>query len=150
MGRKVIVAEDDPVLGSVIHATLEAVGHDVVAVVPTAEEAVALALNAKPDVVVMDVSLAGRMNGIEAASRLRRRSACRVVFHTASADRDHLDRMLAMRDTSVVRKPGHIARLVEAVSSSDKDGAAEGARAGGSPNVTERRAGGRKASPRRW
>ena len=53
MGRKVIVAEDDPVLGSVIHATLEAVGHEVVAVVPTGEEAVVLALSTHPDVVVM-------------------------------------------------------------------------------------------------
>ena len=45
MGRKVIVAENDLVLGSVIHATLEAAGHEVLGVVPTGEEAVALALS---------------------------------------------------------------------------------------------------------
>jgi DNA-binding NarL/FixJ family response regulator len=117
MGRKVIVAEDDPVLGSVIHATLQAVGHEVIAVVATGEEALILALDAEPDVVVMDVSLAGPMNGIEAASQLRRRSPCQVVFHTADTDPDRLGRMLALRNASVVRKPGHIERLVEAVAS---------------------------------
>lgn len=116
MGRKVIVAEDDPVLGSVIHATLEAVGHEVVAVVPTGEEAVVLALSADPDVVVMDVGLAGKMNGIEAAQRLRRRSDCRVIFHTAQADPERRGRMLALRNAMIVQKPGHIARLVDAVS----------------------------------
>ena len=118
MGRKVIVAEDDPVLASVVHATLEAVGHEVVAVVPTGEEAVVLALSAHPDVVVMDVSLAGMMNGIEAARRLRRHSECRVVFHTAHADPEHRGRMLALRNATIVQKPGHIARLVDAVSAS--------------------------------
>lgn len=116
MGRKVIVAEDDPILGNVIQATLEAVGHEVVAVVPTGEEALILALSAAPDVMVMDVSLAGRMNGIEAARRLRRRSPCRVVFHTGHSDAQHRERMLAVRNAAIVQKPGHIARLVEAVS----------------------------------
>ena len=120
MGRKVIVAEDDLVLGGVIHATLNAVGHEVVAVVPTGEEAVALALSAHPDVVVMDVGLAGKMNGIEAARRLRRRSDCRVVFHTAHADPEHRGRMLALRNATIVPKPGHISRLVEAVSAAPR------------------------------
>lgn len=117
MGLKVLIAEDDFVLGSVIGATLQAVGHEVVAVVATGEEALALALAAEPDVVVMDVSLAGQMNGIEAARRLRRCSACSVVFHTAHADAEHQARMLEIRNARIVPKPGHIVRLVEAVAS---------------------------------
>ena len=115
MGRKVIVAEDDPVMGCVVHATLEAVGHEVIAVVPTGEEALTLALSADPEVVVMDVSLAGRMNGIEAAQRIRRRRACAVVFHTGRTDPEHRERMAALRDATVVTKPGDIGRLIAAV-----------------------------------
>lgn len=116
MGRKVIVAEDDPIMGSVIHVTLEAVGHEVIAVVATGEEALTLALSADPEVVVMDVNLAGRMNGIEAARRMRRRLDCQVIFHTATTDPGHWGRMAAIRDASVVTRPGDIGRLVDAVS----------------------------------
>ena len=117
MGRKVIVVEDDLVLGSVLRTTLEAVGHEVIAVVPTGEEAVVLAESTHPDVVVMDVGLAGKMNGIEAARRLRMESACRLVFHTADADPEHRGRMLALHHAKIVQKPGRNAQLVEAVSS---------------------------------
>jgi CheY-like chemotaxis protein len=116
MGRKVIVAEDDPVMACVIHVTLEAVGHEVVAVVPTGEEALTLAFSADPEVVVMDVNLAGKMNGIEAARRLRRRLGCPVIFHTAHTDPEHRERMAAVPNARVVTKPGDIRRLVEAVS----------------------------------
>ena len=115
MGRKVIVAEDDPVMGGVVHAALEAAGHEVIAVAPTAEDALTLALSADPEVVVMDVNLAGRMNGIEAARRMRRRLHCAVVFHTAHTDRDHREQMAALRDATVVTKPGDIGRLAAAV-----------------------------------
>ena len=117
MGRRVIVVEDDRVLGNVLKTTLEAVGHEVIAVVPTGEEAVILALSTHPDVVVMDVGLAGEMNGIEAAQRLQVESACRLVFHTADADPEHRGRMLALHHAMIVQKPGRIAQLVEAVSS---------------------------------
>ena len=113
---KIIVAEDDFIVGRAIHASLEAAGHEVLAVVPTGEEALILALSADPDVVVMDVGLAGKMNGIEAAHRLRERSACRIVFHTGHADAAQRERMLAVRNSAIVQKPGDIGRLVEAVS----------------------------------
>lgn len=114
MGRKVLVAEDDLVMAGVIGATLEAVGHEVV-VVATGEEALTLAIAAHPDVVVMDVNLAGEMNGIETARRLRRRSACPVIFHTGHTDAEHRAGMLAISNASIVPKPGHIVRLVDAV-----------------------------------
>lgn len=116
MGRKIVVAEDDFILGHFMRATLEAAGHEVLGVVPTGEEALILALDADPEVVVMDVGLAGKMDGIEAARRLRGRSGCAVIFHTAHSDPDHRPRMLAIRNASILQKPGPLARLVEAVS----------------------------------
>jgi CheY-like chemotaxis protein len=114
-GKVIVVAEDDFVLASVLQATLEAVGHQVVAVAPTGEEALAIAFRRKPDVVILDVNLAGEMNGIETAERLRRRLDCPVIFHTAHDDREHRERMLAIPDAAVVPKPGPIVRIVEAV-----------------------------------
>jgi DNA-binding NarL/FixJ family response regulator len=116
MTKKVVVAEDDATLASVLHATLEAVGYEVVAVVESGEDALHLALSEQPDIVVMDVSLAGAMNGIETAERLRRRSGCPVVFHTAHRDAGRVARMEAVRKSAIVQKPGDVARLLKAMS----------------------------------
>ena len=75
-----------------------------------------LAVSEQPDIVVMDVSLAGAMNGIEAAERLRRRSACPVVFHTAHTDAERRARMQAVRKSAIVQKPGDVAGLLKALS----------------------------------
>lgn len=115
MGRKVIIVEDDYALSRLILATLQAVGCDVLATVATGEEAVELVARAEPDVVVMDVGLAGKIDGIEAARRLRRSSRCPVVFHTAFGDPEHTAKMRAVARSAIVRKPCDIGRLVEAV-----------------------------------
>ena len=110
VGRKVIVVEDDSALAGVIVATLRAVGCEVVGVAASGEEALDLVERGEPDVVVMDVGLAGLMDGIEAARRLRRRCGCPVIFHTAFADpwhtaRDAVDPALRHRAQALRHRP---------------------------------------------
>ena len=114
MGKRVVVAEDDLALGGILKTVLSSAGYEV-EVVETGEECLTLALSAEPDVVVMDVSLAGRMDGIEAATRLRRRSDCPVVFHTAHRTPERHARMESVRNSAIVQKPADISRLVRAV-----------------------------------
>ena len=113
-----MVVEDDFIIATGIQAALSAAGHEVLALVPTAERA--LALKAHPEVVIMDVRPAGEMDGIEAARRLRRRFRCAVIFHTAHADPEHETRMLAIGHASVVPKPAKFTRLIEAVSAAPR------------------------------
>jgi CheY-like chemotaxis protein len=114
MSKRVVVAEDDLTLGGILKTVLTAAGYEV-QVVETGEECLMLALSAEPDVIVMDVSLAGRMDGVEAATRLRRRSDCPVVFHTAHRAPERRARMESVRNSAIVQKPGDISRLVHAV-----------------------------------
>ena len=109
-----MVVEDDFIIATGIQAALNAAGHEVLALVPTAERA--LALEANPEVVIVDVRLAGEMGGIEVARRLRKRFRCAVIFHTAHADPEHQARMLAIGRAYVVPKPAKFTRLSEAVS----------------------------------
>ena len=114
MVKRVVVAEDDLTLSAILKSVLTAAGYEV-EVVETGEECLTLALSAEPDVVVMDVSLAGRMDGIEAATRLRRRSDCPVVFHTAHRSPERRARMESVRNSAIVQKPADVSRLVRAV-----------------------------------
>mgnify|MGYP000877125902 CR=1 FL=1 len=68
---KVLIVEDEAISALLIQKKLAAAGLDVLPPVATGEKAVELALNEKPDIVFMDIRLAGRMDGIEAAGRIR-------------------------------------------------------------------------------
>ena len=87
---RVLVVEDEGLIALDIAGRLEALGHEIVAITGTAEEAVERAAGA--DVVLMDIRLDGRMDGVEAAAQIRERHHLPVIFLTAHADRATLDR----------------------------------------------------------
>lgn len=68
---RILVAEDEYLVGMAIeHALLDA-GHEVADVVTTGEDALREARRLRPDLVLMDIRLAGVISGIEAAVQLR-------------------------------------------------------------------------------
>jgi len=68
---KILIAEDDYFVGTTIEQALLDAGHEVIAVVRTGEEAVRESIRLRPDLVLMDIRLAGEMTGIDAALALR-------------------------------------------------------------------------------
>jgi PAS domain S-box-containing protein len=86
------VVEDEAIVARDIVHQLERFGHHVVADTPLGEEAVEVAARLLPDLVLMDIQLAGTMDGIDAAQIIRRNSAIPVVFLTAFATDNVLQR----------------------------------------------------------
>jgi len=82
---RILVVEDEAIVARDIVRQLEHFGHHVVAETSRGEEAVELASKLRPDLVLMDIQLAGWLDGIEAAQAIRRESAVPVVFLTAFA-----------------------------------------------------------------
>ncbi len=78
---KVFIVEDEVLSAMALRMDLVRNGYDVCGFVPTGEEAVKqVALN-KPDIVLMDINLAGEMNGIQAAEQiLAANHPTRLVF----------------------------------------------------------------------
>jgi len=68
---KILIVEDDYFVGMTMEQALVDAGHEVLAVVNTGEEAVLESTRLRPDLVLMDIRLAGQMSGIEAALALR-------------------------------------------------------------------------------
>jgi two-component system, cell cycle sensor histidine kinase and response regulator CckA len=80
---RVMIVEDDRVVARDIRTQVSRMGHSVVGVTGSGEEAVTLAATEEPDLVLMDIRLEGEMDGIEAAQRIRSKSRIPVVFLTA-------------------------------------------------------------------
>jgi two-component system, response regulator PdtaR len=85
-GRTILIAEDDFLIAMQAEIALMDAGIAVSGIATTAEEALALAKQDQPALVVMDVRLAGQRDGIEAARDLFRELGVRCVFATAHDD----------------------------------------------------------------
>ena len=91
-GLQVLIVEDEGLIAEELRERITHFGAIVADVVDTAEQAVAAAERATPDVVLMDVRLRGERDGIDAARTIRARLDIPVVYLTAHSDRATLDR----------------------------------------------------------
>lgn len=81
-----IVAEDDFVINMFLETVLLEEGHQVLATVNSGEAVLSAAADMSPDCVLMDIGLAGTMNGVEAALLLRQKYNIPVIFLTGNSD----------------------------------------------------------------
>lgn len=83
---RVLIVEDDGVVAVNLQDGLSALGYHVVGTVDSGEEALAIAPASAPDIVLMDIHLASRMTGTEAAGRIVDDLGLPVVYLTAYSD----------------------------------------------------------------
>ena len=83
MAVRILVVEDESIIQLDIQHQLQRLGHSVVGCAASGEEAVVQAAELKPDLVLMDVRLAGPMDGIEAATQIRAAREVPILFLTA-------------------------------------------------------------------
>lgn len=89
---RILIVEDQAVTAADLRDSLETLGYHIVATVDTGSKAVRVARESSPDVVLMDIRLRGSMDGIAAADEIRKQWNVPVVFVTATADEDVLQR----------------------------------------------------------
>ncbi|HYQ18871.1 MAG TPA: PAS domain S-box protein, partial [Polyangiaceae bacterium] len=112
---KILIVEDDLIVARDIEQQLSTIGHVVVGVTSRGEDAVQLALNTLPDLVLMDIRLEGEMDGIEAAQRIRDRVRVPVVYLTAYADDQTLHRARITEPFGYILKPFEDSQLRTAI-----------------------------------
>jgi len=123
MTRRVLIVEDEVLVGMMLARKIEAAGLSVCDVVGTGEEAVEAVAREKPGVLLMDVSLGGEMDGIDAARLIRGRFDIPVVFFTGyNRDRGLLARAEEVRALAVLDKLGPVEELVATLESAFSQG----------------------------
>ncbi len=105
MTARILVAEDNRVVARDLAQQLNAMGHTVVAIVASGEEAVQQAREMQADLVLMDIRLEGAIDGISAAALIRDERRIPCVFLTAYADEPTLRRALRSEPFGYVLKP---------------------------------------------
>ena len=99
MNLRVLIVEDEQIVAADLEGKLKRIGHQVVGVAASGEEAIPVAEELRPELVLMDVRLQGPMDGTEAARRIQRLTGAPVVFITAFAE-------IFLRDPALMHPPG--------------------------------------------
>ncbi|WP_182048865.1 ANTAR domain-containing response regulator [Changpingibacter yushuensis] len=113
-GFRALVAEDETLIRLDIVETLEEAGYEVVGQASDGEQAIALADELEPDLIVMDVKMPG-MDGITAADRILQDRRCAIVMLTAFSQSELVERAREAGAMAYVVKPFTPADLIPAV-----------------------------------
>ena len=102
---QVLIVEDEKIVAADIRENLRSLGYSVPAVISSGEEAISEASQNHPDLVLMDIQLKGRIDGIEAARLVQGRLNIPVVFITAFADDATIQRAKSTDPYGYIVKP---------------------------------------------
>ena len=112
----VLIAEDEAILSMYLEMILKRSGFLVVGSVSTGEEAVAVALETKPDAVLMDVRLAGSMDGVDAAQQISSSVCSAIVFMTGYSNEEIRQRAEGIHPFAYLVKPFEKTELLDTLS----------------------------------
>src|SRR2546430_579290 len=104
-GLRILIVEDEAIIAEELRERLEQRGIKVIGIADSAEVAVETAAKMRPDLVLMDIQIRGRKDGIWTASEIRHRIDVPVVYLTAHSDRATLDRAKDTAPFGYVLKP---------------------------------------------
>ena len=113
--KTILVVEDERVVARDIQRSLVDLGYSVPVTAASADQAILLATEHCPDLVLMDIRIKGKRDGIETALLLRKRFDVPIVYLTAFADEATLERAKVTEPFGYLLKPVRTSELRSAV-----------------------------------
>lgn len=113
--ERILIVEDEFLVAAQIESALVDAGYEVVGITSSGEEAIELAISHEPSLAVVDIRLAGEVDGIEVALALFTQRRIRCIFATAHADQDMRARAAPAAPLGWLQKPYSSATLLRAV-----------------------------------
>lgn len=102
---RALIVEDEILIAEELKERLSLLGFCVIATVDSAEEGIAIATRERPDLVLMDIRLKGKKDGVQAAEEIHQQLDVPVVYLTAYSDRLTVDRAKRTEYDGFVLKP---------------------------------------------
>jgi PAS domain S-box-containing protein len=102
---RILIVEDERIVAEDLRLTLVQLGFEIAGSTDTGEEAVRLAREVHPDLILMDIFLAGKINGITAAQEIQKFSEVPIVYLTAFADTVIMEKAKVTQPYGYILKP---------------------------------------------
>lgn len=106
MGKNsILIVEDESIVAMGIKQKLNRLGYDVCNLVSTGEDAIKKAKEEKPDLILMDIKLKGKIDGIDAAKKIGENYNIPIIYLTAYGDENTLERAKVTEPYGYIIKP---------------------------------------------
>ncbi|HEX2056550.1 MAG TPA: response regulator [Nitrospiraceae bacterium] len=101
----ILVVEDEPIVAKDIQVSLQRLGYGVPAMASSGEDAIRKTGESHPDLILMDIVLKGKMDGVETVRQIRKQYDVPVIYLTAYADDHTLERAKTTAPAGYMLKP---------------------------------------------
>lgn len=102
---KFLIVEDEMIIGANISLQLTKLGYEVIGILPRGEEALASIKQNKPDVILMDIQLKGKLDGVETSRLIQKEYNIPIIYITANADDANFQRAISTSPHAFISKP---------------------------------------------
>lgn len=104
-GQKILIVEDELIAAKSLANKLKRAGYEVIGIVDRGEKAIKVALEERPDLVLMDIRIKGNVDGIEARTEIGKELPIPVIYLTAYTDKETMERARATEPYDYLVKP---------------------------------------------
>ncbi|TYA57489.1 LytR/AlgR family response regulator transcription factor [Formosa maritima] len=102
---KILIVEDEMIIAANISLQLTMLGYEVTGIIPRGEEALLHIKEQQPDMVLLDINLKGKIDGIETALMMQEDFNIPIIYLTANADDNNFNRAKATNPYAFISKP---------------------------------------------
>ena len=102
---KILIVEDEMIIGANISLQLSKLGYEVTGIISKGEDALAHVEENNPDIILMDIQLKGKMDGIETAELILTKHEVPIIYLTANVDDEHFNRAKNTNPYAFISKP---------------------------------------------
>ncbi len=103
--NRILIVENESITALHLEKTLQKLGYSVTDVVASGKDAINAVLNNIPDLILMDISLNGDIDGIKSAIEIHKNSNIPIIFTTAYHDEDLIERAKEAKPYGYIIKP---------------------------------------------
>ncbi|WP_026951079.1 hybrid sensor histidine kinase/response regulator [Algoriphagus mannitolivorans] len=108
---KILIVEDDSVSALLLQRALEKNAHQIIGIADSGEKALEILDENRADIVMMDINLAGELDGIKTTEIINEKFDIPVVYLSASSDAETLNKVVGTNPSAYVIKPFNIREL---------------------------------------
>ncbi len=113
--RKILIVEDEAIIGMALAAELEDAGFEIMDITPTGKEALAIIRKELPDLVVMDIKLGNGMSGLDTLVEIRKIASPYFFIVSGNSDSQTAQQIKAMNVDGFFVKPVNSRSLIQRI-----------------------------------
>jgi DNA-binding LytR/AlgR family response regulator len=102
---KILIVEDEMIIAANISLQLTVLGYEVTGIISKGEDAVNHIRQNNPDIVIMDIQLKGKIDGIDTAVEIKKEFDIPIIYLTANVDEEHFKRAKSTHPAAFISKP---------------------------------------------